>query len=89
MVQNSQENVTWMKALGKYFGKDSIQGKLWKYIFDPVLSDMPGNKANWWKTFYSSFPEKHGIDAIWTGVQRFNATHFSERVSMTWSYVDE
>ena len=58
-----------------------------RYTFVPVFSDVSDDEV-WRKTFYFSFPENHGIDALWTGVQRFNATHFSERVSMIWSYVD-
>ena len=30
-----------------------------------------------WKEIDTNFPKEYGIRALWTGIQRFNETHFS------------
>ena len=51
--------------------------KIFQHNTTHALNNSIG--LNFWQEIDSTFPNEHGIKAIWTGVQRFNETHFSER----------
>ena len=51
--------------------------KIFQHNTTHALNNSIG--LTFWQEIDSTFPNEHGIKAIWTGVERFNATHFSER----------